>query len=232
MKRFSAFSFAFCLCLAASARADFGASLAPASVVSDFSVPETNSQTGFSAPIVWSALNGGNGHLYMLTPTRGTWTTEEAAAETMGGTLVSINSQAEQDFLNSNFLVGNTATVPLWIGLTDLTPAGSAGYSTWVTGESVAYTNFNPDEPNSLNSGEHYIAMNWHYSFGSSATMGTWNDLPNEGSTVSYNPTNDRALGPYYGIVEIVPEPGTVWTLALAGALLLCRKVRRLVRAH
>ena len=57
--------------------------------------------------------------------------------------------------------------------------------------------------------------------------MGTWNDLPNGGSTVSYNDTNARALGPYYGIVEIVPEPGTVWLLALAGLSLVCWKTRR-----
>lgn len=231
MKRLLAFGLAFYLCLAANARADLGADLTPASSVSISSAPGTSNGTDFSAPVVWSAINGDNGHIYTLTPTRGTWTAEEAVAEAMGGTLVSINSQAEQDFVISTFLVGSTATVPLWIGLTDLSPAGSAGYSTWITGEPVTYTNFNPNEPNGQNGGEHYVAMNWHYSFGSSNTMGTWNDLPNEGSTVSYNPTNDRALGPYYGIVEIVPEPGTMWTLALAGFLLFCRKVRRLVQS-
>lgn len=232
MKRLPAIGLAFFLCFAASAKADLGASLTPVSSVSTSSAPGTSSKTDFSAPVVWSAINSGNGHVYMLTPTRGTWTAEEAVAEAMGGTLVSINSQAEQNFLVSTFLVGSTATVPLWIGLTDLPPAGSAGYSTWVTGEPVTYTNFNPDDPNGQNGDEHHIALNWHYSFGSSNTMGTWNDLPNGGSTVSYNPTNDRALGPYYEIVEIVPEPGTMWTLAPMGSLLLCRKVQRFVQVH
>ena len=231
MKRLPIFGLAFGLCFAASAKADLGACLTAASFVSASSVSGTDAATDFSAPVVWSTLDGGNGHLYELTPARGTWTAEEAVAEAMGGQLVSINSQAEQNFVDSTFLVGSTATVPLWIGLTDIPSAGSANYSTWTTGEPVTYTNFNPGEPNNQNGDEHYIAMNWHYSFGASSTMGTWDDLPDGGSTVSYNSTNDRALGPYYGVIEIVPEPGTAGLLVLAGSFMVCRKVRRLTQA-
>ena len=180
--------------------------------------------------VVWTTASGGNGHTYELTLARDTWTNSEQAAQALGGHLVSINSQAEQDFLISTFLADgmSTSTVPLWIGLTDQPNHDSLSYNTWTTGETVTFRNFNPNEPNNQQADEDYVAMNWHYSFGSSSTKGTWNDLPNGGSTVSFNDTNARALGPYYGIVEIVPEPGTVGTLALGtvmmGALILRRK--------
>ena len=208
MKLLSGLALTFCLCLAVNARADL------------------------NDPVIWASIQGGNNHFYMLTPTRDTWTAQEAYAATVGGHLVSINSQAEQNFLISTFLVGSTSTIPLWIGLTDQPNHDSQSYTTWTTGESVTYRNFNPNEPNNAATDEDYVAMNWHYSFGSSNTMGTWNDLPNGGSTVSYNATNDRALGPYYGIVEIVPEPGTVWLLALAGLSLVCWKTRRPAQAR
>ena len=182
-----------------------------------------------STAVVWTTAEGGNGHTYELTDTRTTWTAAEAEAEALGGHLVSINSQAEQDFLISTFLADgtSTATVPLWIGLMGQVSQNSVSYTNWTSGEALTYTNFNPGEPNDQQGMEDYVAMNWHYSFGSSSTKGTWNDLANGGSTVSYNDTNARALGPYYGVVEIVPEPGTVATLtvgALVGVWALCRK--------
>ena len=166
------------------------------SFVSVSSASEANAEAYFSTPVVWSTLAGEDGHLSTLTPARSTWTAEEAVAEAMGGHLVSINSQAAQDLLNSTFLVGSTAAVPLWIGLTDIPPTGSTNYSAWTTGEPVMYTNFNPSEPNNQNGDEHYVAMNWHYSFGSSDTMSTWDDLPNGGSTVSYNPPTTGPSAP------------------------------------
>ncbi len=179
--------------------------------------------------VVWTIASGGNGHIYELTLARDTWTNSELAAQARGGHLVSINSQAEQNFLISTFLADgmSTATVPLWIGLTDQPNHDSGSYTNWTTGEAVTFRNFNPHDPNNQQADEDYVAMNWHYSFGSSSTKGTWNDLPNGGSTVSYNSTNARALGPYYGVIEIVPEPGTVVMLAagtLIGAWALARK--------
>ena len=171
--------------------------------------------------ILWSTAVGGNGHTYALTLARDTWTASEAAAVAAGGHLVSITSQAEQDFVVANFLTGAGATSPFWIGLTDQPNHDSRSYTNWTTGEAVTYANFFPGEPNNLKSDEDYVAINWHYSFGSSPTPGTWNDLPNGGSTDSFNATNARALGPYYGIAEFaqfVPEPGTNVALVLSAA--------------
>ena len=171
-----------------------------------------------------------NGHTYQLTPSPDTWTASEAYALTLGGHLVSITSQAEQNFIVSTFLGANSplANSPLWIGLTDQPNHDSRAYTNWTTGEAVTYTNFFQGEPNNLQTNEDYVALNWHYSFGSSSTQGQWNDLPNGGSTENYGGNNARALGPYYGIVEIspttpvVPEPGTVWMLVAAAFGWVC----------
>ena len=194
---------------------------------------QTQAQSSAASPadtaVVWTEATGGNGHMYELTLVRDTWTNSELAAQARGGHLVSINSQAEQDFLISTFLADGmpTATVPLWIGLTDQPFHDSQSYNTWTTGEPVTFKNFNPGDPNNQQADEDYVAMNWHYSFGSSATKGTWNDLSNGGSTVSFNDINARALGPYYGVIETVPEPGTYAMLAcgaVAGLWMARRK--------
>ena len=172
-----------------------------------------------------------DGHIYELTLSTGSWSAEESAAETMGGHLVSITSQGEQSFIESTFLAATSpvANYPLWIGLTDQPNHDSKSYTTWTTGEAVTYTNFYPGEPNNLQSDEDYIALNWEYSFGDTTTKGQWDDLPLNGSTASYNSTNARALGPYYGIVEIgaVPEPGTTWMLATGACIGLGMIVRK-----
>lgn len=210
MKKTSFACLALCLGLSASAGAQ-----SPANVV--------------FAPVTY------NGHVYELTVTTGSWTAEEAAAQAMGGHLVSITSPGEQSFINSTFLASTSpvANYPLWIGLTDQPNHDSESYTTWTTGEAVTYTNFFPGEPNNLQSDEDYVALNWHYSFGSTTTQGQWDDLPLNGSTASYNATNARALGPYYGIVEIgaVPEPGSVWTLVAGGCLGLWMIVRNRLNA-
>ena len=100
-----------------------------------------------------------------------TWTSSEALAVSLGGHLASINDQAEQDFVLSNF--GNIAGVDrrLWIGFTDF---GSEGAFYWSDGSSAKYTNWNPGEPNNSGAVEHYAEM-----LGSN---GKWNDLNDAGA--------------------------------------------------
>src|SRR5262245_33577898 len=82
------------------------------------------------------------GHLYMLTSNAADWFGAENAARLAGGHLVSINSAAEQAFLESAFLTGVNENRPLWIGLTD---AGSElGIFRWISGDPVTYTNWQP----------------------------------------------------------------------------------------
>ena len=142
-----------------------------------------------------------NGHSYVLTSVAETWTDAEAEAVSKGGHLVTINNAAEQDFLVNTFLTGDFALQPLWIGLTD---QAKEGHFKWSSGSLVTYTNWNSatNEPNdccsSVNHEEDYGTMNWHYARSQAAPIGTWNDVPNTGTTLDGN-----AHGPYFGIIEL-----------------------------
>ena len=102
-----------------------------------------------------------NNSIYLLT-SYGTWQEAQAQAQSLGGNLVTINNQAEQDWLVSTFGVNQT----LWIGLTDEV---TEGQFKWVSGEISTYTNWLPGEPNNGWGGEDHVEMN----FGS---PGKWND--------------------------------------------------------
>ena len=82
-----------------------------------------------------------NGKQYSLTPSL-TWSDAEAAAVAEGGHLVTVNDQAEQDFLCSAFCgIGN-----YWIGLNDYDTENTF---VWADGSSSSYENWGPNEPNS-----------------------------------------------------------------------------------
>jgi Lectin C-type domain len=123
---------------------------------------------------------------YALTPVL-SWTDAEAYATSLGGNLVVINDQAEQDLLVSIF----GGSEPFWIGLTD---TQVEGVFMWVNGDPLTYTNWLAGEPN--NPGvEDYGEMNW-------IAPGKWNNATN--------------LPPGRGIIEFVPEPPGSAILALA----------------
>lgn len=175
----------------------------------------------------WTTASGGNGHYYGITSSATDWDTAEAMAVSDGGTLATITSAAEQTFIDNTFLAsGAYSDLPLWVGLDDIANgAGSKDYTNWVTGEAVTYTNWNTatGEPTNSPPGEDYVAINWHYAQGSASTVGTWNDTPEAGTT-GYGGNSD---GPYFGIVEIVPEPSASWfLLAAMGLYLLGRRFR------
>ncbi|MGD2250120.1 MAG: lectin-like protein [Candidatus Methanofastidiosia archaeon] len=100
-----------------------------------------------------------NGHEYKLCETEKTWADAKNDCMACHGHLVTITSSAENDFVSN--LAGSNS---VWIGLTD---EDTEGTWTWVTGESVVYTNWNSGEPNNYGSGEDYGEM---------ISNGTWND--------------------------------------------------------
>jgi hypothetical protein len=171
------------------------------------------------APAAMAAVQAGpftnpaNGHsYYLLNPT--TWTASEAEAVTLGGHLVTVNDQAENDFLFTTF----SPLVPqsphdLWIGLTD---AAVEGTFTWTSGEPVTYTHFGPGEPNNdpAHGGEDYVSYVMHaYSF---VAERDWNDL---------NGTGEGERIPH-GVVEVVPEPGALSAIVFTGCAFLTRRRR------
>ena len=156
--------------------------------------------------VEWPVTSGGNGHFYGITDLASNWTTAEATAVLLAGHLATITSASEQAFVDTTFLVGSFERLPLWIGLTD---QATEGTQLWVTGEPLAFINWKSGEPN--NSGnEDYVTINWDFSR-SQGFKGSWNDTPLDGTSGFGGNTN----GPYFGLVEIVPEPAL-------GTLLLC----------
>jgi hypothetical protein len=168
--------------------------------------------------IQWSAGAGGNDHYYALTPFATNWNAAQQLAVSCGGTLATITSSNEQNFINANFLVGAFEHRPLWIGL--IAPKNPVSQALrrlrnwinfqpilsfrWVTGEPLSYANWKSGEPSNTPSGENYVAINWEYSDKPPRGIkGDWNDTPLNG-TSGYGGKTD---GPYFGLIERDTDP-------------------------
>jgi hypothetical protein len=163
-----------------------------------------------------------NTNLYLVQ--QGTWTQAETEAQALGGDLMTIHSNAEQQFIESNVLVNfigsggpDLSHLPLWIGLydpisNDGTGATHAANFVWADGSTSTFRAWNTASGEPSNStfsdpaGEHYTAINWHFSANLSPP-GTWNDAP-LGGTSGFGTASSQ--GPYYGIAAVpAPEPPT-----------------------
>jgi gliding motility-associated-like protein len=151
------------------------------------------------------------GHYYFYVPNTGiTWTEARAAAEAqtyfgLQGYLATLTTEEEAE------LAGSQSEGTGWIGANDI---GQEGTWEWVTGPEAGtifwigavggvpqnglYTFWNSGEPNNLG-GEHYA----HITDPSIGIMGSWNDLPNTGSTDPNNPYHPQGY-----IVEFGGMPG------------------------
>lgn len=152
----------------------------------------------------WRTEDGGNGHWYALTSGAQNWTEAEAEAVVQRGHLVSVNSAAEQAFLEQAFLRGPNRLRPLWIGLND---AAVEGQFAWSSGEPVTFTHWFSGEPNDFDSrfgSEDFVTLNWHFADDpvSPSRYGRWNDNATGGS--SFVKQSD---GPYFGIMETALDP-------------------------
>jgi hypothetical protein len=163
-----------------------------------------------------------NGHQYAITLDWSTWNQAEQWAVEVGGYLASINNDQENVWLTNEFggyyakgYEGNTTASYVWIGLHYI--GGDINLSTsweWASGEPLA---FDPPWyrwvglPVPLDvGGTPYVYLHTCTHF----DPGSWWNGPGEGG------------GPgARGIIEVVPEPGTVLLVGL-GALLLRRRRR------
>ena len=69
-----------------------------------------------------------------------TWEEAQVYAEKLGGNLVSINSQEEQDFITKTFASIDDSEHAKWIGLTDKEEEGNWE---WIDGTTLEFTNWN-----------------------------------------------------------------------------------------
>ncbi len=113
-----------------------------------------------------------NGHWYQRIDQAMTWTQAKTLCESSGGYLATIISQAENDFIANRLVIpGNHLA---WLGATD---SDSEGIWKWTTGESWAYTNWSPGQPdNGCGGAEDYLHM-WFSEY-----PGKWNDEKVDGS--------------------------------------------------
>jgi hypothetical protein len=111
-------------------------------------------------------------HNYFLL-TSSSWTDAEAAAESLGGHLVTVNDAAENDWILSAFSNFGGQPRALWTGLTD---TAQEGVFTWSSGEPVAYTNWEagqPDDGAGIYPHEDYVLI---WPSAGSRSPGFWND--------------------------------------------------------
>jgi hypothetical protein len=103
----------------------------------------------------------------------------------LGGNLVTINDQAEQDFLLANLHTFGGVTRDLWTGFNDV---AAEGQFTWVSGEASSFTLWDLGEPNNAGAGEDYANLR------KNNPLGLWNDLPDAPTGYHANPS---------GVVEV-----------------------------
>ena len=144
-------------------------------------------------PSIQSTLvNPANGHTYHLL-TGSSWTLSEQAAVALGGHLVTIGDQAEQDWIVANFHNFQGVDIDIWTGLTD---AAAEGTFVWISGQPVTFTLWDLNEPNNSNGNENYCALRQNN------PLALWNDLADAPTGFHANP---------HGLVEIEANPGSAF---------------------
>merc|ERR1719500_1052442 len=115
--------------------------------------------SGLARPRCGSGWSAFGSHCYRLFEDELEWQDAEKHCRSVGGTLVSIHSQAEDNF------IGGLSSERIWLGGNDIT---SEGAWTWSDGSAWNYNNWNSGEPNDAG-GEDCAEK---------TSTTTWNDIP------------------------------------------------------
>ena len=149
--------------------------------------------------ILATATNPANGHVYHLLD-YSSWSEAEMAAIQLGGHLVTVNDQAEHDWIAANFHNFGGVDIDLWMGFNDVATEGTF---VWSSGEPVSFTNWDVGEPNNAGAGEDFGCMRYNN------PLALWNDLPDAGTAFHSQ---------VHGVVELGAQT-TVYCTAKTNAL-------------
>jgi hypothetical protein len=140
-------------------------------------------------------VSGPGGHSYdVIVDQNATWSQAQASAATTGGHLVSINSAAEQAFIEQLLTNANAPGGEYWIGLKKIGGV-SPGVTTasnyaWTTGQPQNFQHWLAGQPDNNGGNESVGGVLWSQPGDSTFNRrGFWNDLPdNYHSTASTFP--------------------------------------------
>jgi len=138
--------------------------------------------------------NLANGHRYYLL-SMDTWDASQEAAVKLGGSLVTIDDDAEQVWVFDTFSRHGGVGRNLWIGLNDV---AQEGVYVWADGSKSQYRNWAVFEPNNVGSIEHYV----HMIYPENDRAGKWNDVAPFYTTIDEHPV--------CGVVEVSPPQITI----------------------
>lgn len=113
-----------------------------------------------------------NNHFYTLFDSGISWEESREFCENLGGHLVTITSQEEQNTIND--LIKKSKKNGTWLGGYKLNENSDFA---WVTGEDFTYTNWLIGEPDNENNIENKLML-YNYN---NYQFGGWNDLSNDG---------------------------------------------------
>jgi hypothetical protein len=131
--------------------------------------------------------NPANGQTYYLL-TANTWTASQTEAVSLGGNLVTIHDEAENDWVFETFSGGQRN---LWIGLSDL---DAGGVFSWVDSSLSSFRNWDAGPSAQPDGNDRYVLMA-RGDLGQGLTARKWHDVGND-------PAAQFAwLGPTFGVV-------------------------------
>ncbi len=156
--------------------------------------------------------NPDNDYMYTLVDNNTSWQDAENKAIALGGHLVTIRSQTENDWVFNYVLSTTTSGVyGAWIGMYQLpgSPEPAGGW-VWSSGEPVLYTHWQTTtgEPNNYQGLQEDWAKMYVRQHDWDEIVSFWND------TWFYEPSRPDTVG----VVEAVPEPTSF--LAISGGMI------------
>lgn len=138
-----------------------------------------------------------NEHFYQVYEIPMDWNEAKIYCENMGGHLLTINGQDEQNFINSL----NFERTDYWIGGTD---EDCEGRWKWITDEAWQYENWHDNQPDNDKDIENYLVLvtSWN---------NEWNDAPLEGANDDRGFICEWDYGKQIDEIKYLLKPEQVW---------------------